>query len=112
MICTGRQGGEKRHQPSDWMRLSQTKALIEAMEGPPGIPGGPTETVNDGRNNGTYVAKELVYAYAMWISPAFHLKVIRVWFAWIAGIPVIPGLCPVVAICDQSQNLCTRVKVW
>ncbi|NMG64392.1 DNA-binding protein [Azoarcus indigens] len=73
-------GGEKRHQPSDWLRIQQTQDLIAelAIAGIPGIPG-----IESKQGLGTYVAKELVYAYAMWISAAFHLKVIRAYDAMV-----------------------------
>ena len=68
-------GGEGRHRPSLWMANRQTTELIRAIEAEAGIPA--SATLKGGAETGTYVAKELVYAYAMWISPAFHLKVIR-----------------------------------
>lgn len=66
-------GGEKKNQPSDWLRIQQTIDLISEIS-TPGIPGIKTEA---GRYGGTYACKELVYAYAMWISAIFHLNVIR-----------------------------------
>lgn len=69
-------GEELRHRPIEFIRLDQTQDLIGELE-----KGGDSHrflnTVK-GRNGGTYACKELVIAYAAWISAAFHLKVIRV----------------------------------
>jgi hypothetical protein len=62
------------------MRLDTTKALIEEISNEINQSSdvmSAFEVVNGGEGRGTYVCKELVYAYAMWISPAFNLKVIR-----------------------------------
>ena len=87
-------GAEEKNKPANFMRLDTTQALADEinhssyMRSEVNMP--PTAEINQGAdvrlaqkvihggpNRGTYVCKELVYAYAMWVSPAFHLKVIR-----------------------------------
>lgn len=79
-------GGEKRHQPSDWLRVQQTQELVLELESQ--IPGNPR--IQSKQGFGTFVCKELVYAYAyaMWISAAFHLKVIRAYEQMVSGMQV------------------------
>lgn len=73
-------GGHKRHQPSNWLQSNHTKELVKELSSP-GISGveqnQPLKVVNGGNAPGTYVCKELVYSYGMWISPEFQIKVIR-----------------------------------
>ena len=71
-------GGEKRHQPSNFLMLDQTKALLAEIEN---SCDSRSLIVIQGRNGGTYACRELVVAYAAWISAAFHLQVIRVFLA-------------------------------
>lgn len=68
-------GGARRHEPSLWLANQQTGELIRALEAE--NTGIPVISAKRGRNGGTFVVRELVYAYAMWISPKFHLEVIR-----------------------------------
>ena len=71
-------GGAKKHEPYQFMRNQETKELIAEIESEKQIAyhtvkGGNTKTTKQG----TFVCRELVYAYAMWISPKFHLMIIR-----------------------------------
>lgn len=67
-------GGINAHRPSLWVENKQSQELIEEIL-KAGIPA--LTSIKGGRQPGTYVCKELVYAYAMWVSPKFHLAVIR-----------------------------------
>lgn len=70
-------GGEDHHQTAFFMRRAETRELINEVANSADSQNKTPVVSKAGRYGGTYVAKELVYAYAMWISPAFHLKVIR-----------------------------------
>lgn len=83
-------GAVSKHKPANFLRLDQTKELIAEIEqvsdvslernqGTDSCLGDSKAVLTNhgGKNRGTYVCKELVYAYAMWISPKFHLHVIR-----------------------------------
>jgi hypothetical protein len=78
-------GGNSNHKPAFFLRNDQTKALI--IELAKGADLHLFLKITRGRSGGTYVCRELVIAYAAWISPAFHLKVIRVFLAVAAPQP-------------------------
>lgn len=65
-------GGAQKHRPKYFLSNQQTKDLIAEIS----IGGIPPIQAKQGL--GTYACRELVIAYAAWISAAFHLKVIRV----------------------------------
>lgn len=77
-------GGNPKHAPAQWMRLEQVDELIEAILNVQICTIKPVES-RKGRYGGTYVCKELVYAYATWISAEFFLTVIRAYDELVSG---------------------------
>ena len=71
-------GGKSKHQPSNFVRLDTTKALIAEIEKDNQHA---LKIIRGGNFQGTYACEELVIAYAMWISPQFHLVVLRAFLA-------------------------------
>lgn len=79
-------GGNQIHAPSQFLRNQQTIDLIAAIDAESDVQiSASVATKKGGHNQGSYGAKELVYAYAMWISPKFHLQVIRTFDAMVMG---------------------------
>lgn len=79
-------GSQEKNKPKFFLENKQTQELVQELtEG--GIPSSskiqPVSVIRGGLSQGTYVVKELVYSYAMWISAAFNLKVIRTFDAYI-----------------------------
>ncbi|WP_161805629.1 KilA-N domain-containing protein, partial [Frateuria defendens] len=70
-------GGEKRHSPSEWMKLDNTHELIDEISNSGFSPNKNPVQASRGRYGGTYVIDDLALTYAMWISPKFHLTVVR-----------------------------------
>ena len=70
-------GGNPGQRPGEFMRNQQTKELVEEISNA----GISAFESRKGNNGGTYACRELVIAYAAWISAAFHLKVIRVFLS-------------------------------
>lgn len=81
-------GGEERHSPNRWTRTDSYQSLVSELT--PDLAFAPAESIRGGATPGTYVCKELVYAYAMWISPRFHIQVIRAYDAMQTG-AVVPA---------------------
>jgi len=85
-------GGEENYKPAFFLHNEQTKALISEMA--KGADLHLYLQTTRGKYGSTYACKELVIAYAAWISAAFHLKVIRVFLDAV----VTPALPPPVPI--------------
>lgn len=76
-------GSEDRHKPSNWLRSDPAAGLEQVLISRYGEIR-PIES-SAGRYGGTFAVRELVYAYAMWVSPVFHLKVIDAYQSLVTG---------------------------
>ncbi|WP_197701522.1 KilA-N domain-containing protein [Providencia rettgeri] len=84
-------GNQDKDKPANWLRSEKTIELIEEIliahnrEVKKQDSDFKPVVSKSGRYGGTYVCKELVYSYAMWISAAFALKVIRAYDDLVSG---------------------------
>lgn len=86
-------GGASKHQPSNFLRNAETQELIKEIELEKSNSSNLMSiayTTTEGKKGGTFVCRELVYRYAMWISPKFSLMVIRAFDMMTGGANITP----------------------
>lgn len=75
-------GNDPKHRPNQFVRLDITQDLINEIQDENSTAQiCALRSINGGANRGTYACEELILSYAMWISPKFHLIVLRAFLA-------------------------------
>lgn len=92
---------ERTKEPSKFLTSASIIELVQELTDTQILGIAPVSAIKGGLLQGTYVVKELVYAYAMWINAAFHLKVIRTFDAVITG--KIQPVDPMAALSDPNM---------
>lgn len=69
-------GGEKKHKPTFFLRSEKTKEIVSELRNSNSLEN-ILRVKRGGEGQGTWVCKELVYSYAMWISAKFHIAVVQ-----------------------------------
>lgn len=69
-------GSAPRHAPTQFLRDEQTRRLIAALEDDDDCSIAPVNTTYQ-HDGGTFVARELVYAYVGWVDPEFLFRMIE-----------------------------------
>ncbi|HDR1343609.1 KilA-N domain-containing protein [Pasteurella multocida] len=78
-------GNDPKHRPSLFIRLETTKELTGEIAKEVRSTDLIFKTLRGRNIQGTWACEELVLAYAMWISPKFHLIVLRAFLAMHRG---------------------------
>lgn len=102
-------GGESKHKPTFFLRNDQTKELIAEIEQESKLQNcNSVKILHGGSKSGTFACEELALAYATWISPKFHLVVLRAFIAMHKG--EVQNTQPKLPLAPQEQEFTFTLK--
>ncbi|EFM94696.1 KilA domain-containing protein [Actinobacillus pleuropneumoniae serovar 11 str. 56153] len=114
-------GGQSKHRPSLFIRLDTTQELITEIQQEIKSTDLIFKTTGGRCLRGTWACEELALAYATWISPKFHLVVLRAFIAMHKGehlqnsteiAPVVDPLKEIISREMPLEHLLRFVSLW